>query len=79
MFRTLAEGWNWPPEVVERLTPHQLIKLSGKAGGAGGGGSITIHAIADYAAYRDMWIAWDSEKGKLERAERKFAHYLKTR
>ena len=76
MFKALAEGWNWEPEKVERLTPHQLISLSGKSGsGTGAGGAIQIHHPSQYEDYQRMWQAWNSEEAVLARAEKEIRKY----
>ena len=73
MFKALAEGWNWTPEQVERLTPSQLIKLSPQSGGGGGGGGpISIGHPAQYEELRRAWLAWNSPEALLMRAERMF-------
>ncbi len=71
MFKALAEGWNWTPEEVGRLTPTQLIKLSPQSGG-GGGGPISIGHPAQYEEIRRAWMAWNSDEALLARAERMF-------
>lgn len=76
MFRNLAEGWNWPPEVVERLTPDQLVRLSSDAAkNPSAGGQVSIAHPSQLEHYRKVWMAWNSDEARLRRAEKMLARY----
>lgn len=77
MFKALAEAWYWDPERVSKLTPQQLILLSGKQAKAGGDGKlIDVTSLSDYEHWRSVWMKENSEEALLGKAEKRFTQEL---
>lgn len=74
MFKALAEAWYWDPERISKLTPQQLIFLSGKAQAQNK--AIDVSSLSDYEHWRKVWLEHNSEENLLRQAEKRFTQEL---